>query len=61
MKELPECPRCGELLAGASTPRGGFPRKGAFPDGSSGYCVNCHIGLTKIQGVWAATPTIRSA
>jgi len=61
VKEIPECPSCGQLLAGASTPHGGFPRKGPFPDRSTGYCVNCHLGLTKIEGVWARTPTIRSA
>jgi len=45
------------LIVGASTPQGGAARKRPFPDRSTGYCTNCHIGLTKIDGVWAPTPT----
>jgi hypothetical protein len=56
MKELPECSHCGLLVDGAATPRGGSARNQPFPERSTGYCVNCHIGLTKIDGVWAATP-----
>ncbi len=56
MRELPECPRCGLLLDGAATPGGRSARKQPFPEGSTGYCLNCHIGLTKIDGVWAASP-----
>ncbi len=56
MKEIPECPRCGLLLAGASTPQGGVSRNRPFPDRSTGYCVNCHIGVTKIRGIWGPTP-----
>jgi hypothetical protein len=55
--EFPECPRCSLLLAGVSTPKGGPAGRRPFPDRSSGYCTNCHIGLTKIGGVWAPTPT----
>ena len=56
MTELPECPRCDQLLVGASTPQGGAARNRPFPERSTGYCMNCHFGLTKIDGVWAATP-----
>ena len=56
MRELPECPRCGLLLVGAVTPQGGAARRQPFPEGSSGYCMTCHIGVTKIHGLWAATP-----
>jgi len=56
MRELPECPRCGLLVDGAATPRGRSARNQPFPERSTGYCVNCHIGLTKIDGLWAATP-----
>lgn len=31
-----------------------------FPDDSTGYCEICHIGVTKIDGLWAATPTALS-
>lgn len=55
MRELPACPRCSLLLVGASTPRGGAAVNQPFPDHSTGYCDNCHIGLTKLLGVWAAT------
>jgi hypothetical protein len=56
MIESPECSRCGSLLVGASTPRGGRARNKPFPDHSTGYCAVCHIGFTKIDGLWAATP-----
>jgi hypothetical protein len=56
VRELPVCPRCDLLLDGVATPRGGAARNGPFPERSTGYCINCHIGLTKIDGVWAATP-----
>jgi hypothetical protein len=55
MRESPECPRCDLLLDGVATPRGRAARN-SFPERSTGYCINCHIGLTKIDGVWAATP-----
>ena len=57
MREFPECPRCSLLLVGARTPQGGAARNRPFPDRSTGYCANCHFGLTKIHGVWAATRT----
>lgn len=61
MIESPECFRCGSLLVGASTPRGGTARRNKpFPDQSTGYCAICHIGLTKIDGLWAATRTALS-
>ena len=59
MRENPECPRCGLLLDGVSTPQGGAPRRKPFPDRSTGYCVNCHIGLTKTNGAWAAASPAR--
>ncbi|HET9771559.1 MAG TPA: hypothetical protein VFS16_11775 [Acidimicrobiia bacterium] len=55
MREFPECPRCGRMFAGARTPHGGEGGNRPFPDCSSGYCMNCHIGLTKADGVWSAT------
>jgi hypothetical protein len=58
MREFPECPRCGLLLDGASTPQGSASRNRPFPERSTGYCTDCHIGLTKIHGVWAATPRL---
>ena len=61
MRELPECPRCSLLLVGAGPPRGGAARHRPFPDLSTSYCANCHIGLTKIGGVWAATRTALSS
>ena len=57
MKELPQCSRCGLLVDGAASPRGRAPRDRPFPERSTGYCVHCHVGVTKIDGVWAATPT----
>jgi hypothetical protein len=56
MRELPACPRCDLLLDGVATPRGRAARHRAFPERSTGYCIGCHIGLTKIDGLWAATP-----
>lgn len=56
MSEFPACPRCNLLLDGVSTPRGGVAGNRPFPDRSTGYCVNCHLGMTKVDGVWAATP-----
>lgn len=55
MSALPQCPRCRDPLVGASTPRGRRARGNKpFPEGSMGYCSSCHIGLTKMNGVWAA-------
>jgi len=31
-------------------------RNRPFPERSTGYCATCHISLTKIDAVWAATP-----
>lgn len=56
MREYPQCPRCLEALTGASTPGGGRSRNRPFPDQSTGYCMTCHIGLRKIDGVWAPSP-----
>ena len=55
MREFPQCPRCSVVFIGASTPQGGRARNKPFPERSTGYCATCHIGLTKINGVWAAT------
>lgn len=57
MREFPQCPRCNVVLVGASTPQGGRARNRPFPDRSTGYCAGCHIGVTKINGIWSATPT----
>jgi hypothetical protein len=57
MREFPQCPRCNVALVGASTPQGRRARNKPFPDRSTGYCAGCHIGVTKINGVWATTPT----
>ena len=56
MREYPECPRCHDALSGTSTPSGGRSRNRPFPDRSTGYCSTCHIGLTKIDGLWGPTP-----
>lgn len=56
MREYPQCPRCLVALVGASTPAGGRSRNRPFPDQSTGYCDTCHRGLTKMDGIWAASP-----
>ena len=52
MSELPLCPECHAPLSGlgpvGSRHRG---RRGAEP--TNGYCVICHIGLTRTGDVWA--------
>ena len=56
MTEFPQCPQCSLPLVGASTPQGARARNKPFPERSTGYCGDCHIGVTKINGVWVATP-----
>lgn len=54
MSELPQCPRCGELLAGAVTPKGAAAGRRPYPEGSTGYCMHCHVGVTKTNGLWGS-------
>jgi hypothetical protein len=51
MSETPLCPECQEPLSGLGPVNG--RRWGRKPvDPSNGYCMACHIGLTKTDGRW---------
>ena len=54
MREAPLCPTCNGPIAGVSSPKGG--RRGTLPNGSTGYCMPCHISVTKGDGLWAPSP-----
>lgn len=53
------CPDCsGEVSGVAAPPRARRGRRGdTDPDGSTGYCMACHIGLRKTDGVWRRPST----
>jgi hypothetical protein len=52
MSETPLCPECQEPLTGLGPVNGRhWGRKPVDP--SNGYCMACHIGLTKTDGHWA--------
>lgn len=47
------CPTCHGEVSGVGTPKGLRRRRHeSAPDTSTGYCVACHIGLTKSGGAW---------
>lgn len=53
MRESPLCPTCTGLIAGVSRPNGGRRGRAELPNASTGYCMTCHISLTKSDGAWA--------
>lgn len=47
------CPACHGQVSGIGTPSGMHrKRRGPAPEGSTGYCVTCHIALQKDDGAW---------
>jgi hypothetical protein len=51
----PHCPACNGPITGVSSPNG-RRRGGGY--GSRGYCMSCHISLTKGNGEWARSQVV---
>jgi hypothetical protein len=52
MTESP-CPVCAGEISAVATPKGLRRRRHQpVPDTSTGYCMACHIGLSKSDGAW---------
>jgi hypothetical protein len=48
------CPMCDGEVSGVATPKGlRRKRHQPAPDTSTGYCMACHIGLSKSDGAWS--------
>lgn len=47
------CPTCAGEVAGIGIPKGiRRNRHQPAPDTSTAYCMTCHIGLSKRDGLW---------